>query len=198
MLYLLARLLALPELRDHGLHSPLLFPFGRRAELEMGRLDLVAVGVHALPRIEYFGLAVELEMQPFLDELPDLNRKILFIQLSAFRGRCYEILLQASNDAPQFVEFSLQLEELLLRDVLLRPGDSKQDKEEGLLGIRLVEPFKPLFDDGEVVRHDRRPDELKARLFDLLREGELFRLGEVLEQGVDIFFEKDFSLLLQS
>lgn len=38
----------------------------------MGRLDLVAVGVHTLPQIEYFGLAVEVEMQPFLDELPCL------------------------------------------------------------------------------------------------------------------------------
>ena len=108
------------------------------------------------------------------------NRKILFIQLSAFRGRCYEILLQASNDAPQFVELSLQLEELLLRDVFLRPGDSKEDEEEGLFGVRLVEPFEPLLGDGEVVCHDRRPDELETRLFDLLREGKLFSLGEVL------------------
>lgn len=76
MLYLLARLLALPELRDHGLYSPLLPPLGRGTELEMGRLDLVAVGVHTLPQIEYFGLAVEVEMQPFLDELPDLSKPL--------------------------------------------------------------------------------------------------------------------------
>ncbi len=42
----------------------------------MGRLDLVAVGVYALPHIEYFGLAVEVEMQPFLDELPDLSKPL--------------------------------------------------------------------------------------------------------------------------
>ena len=42
----------------------------------MGRLDLVAVGVHTLPQIEYFGLAVEVEMQPFLDELPDLSKPL--------------------------------------------------------------------------------------------------------------------------
>ena len=76
MLYLLARLLALPELRDHGLYPPLLLPLGCGAELEMGRLDLVAVGVHALPRIEYFGLAVEVEMQFLLDELPNLSKPL--------------------------------------------------------------------------------------------------------------------------
>ena len=73
MLYLSPCLLALPELLDHGLHLPLLFPLGLGSELEMGRLDLVAVGVHALPHIEYFGLAVEVEMQPLLDELLDLS-----------------------------------------------------------------------------------------------------------------------------
>lgn len=57
MLHLPPCLLALPKLRDHG-------------------LDLVAVGVHALPHIEYFGLAVEVEMQPFLDELLDLSKPL--------------------------------------------------------------------------------------------------------------------------
>ena len=76
MLYLLARLLALPELRDHGLYPPLLLPLGCGAELEMGRLDLVAVGVHTLPQIEYFGLAVEVEMQFLLDELPNLSKPL--------------------------------------------------------------------------------------------------------------------------
>ena len=95
-------------------------------------------------------------------------------------GRIEEILLQTSDNAPQFVELSLQLEELLLRDVFLRPGDPKQDEEESLLGVRLVEPLKPLFDDLEIVRHDGGPDELVTRLLDLLRERKLFRLGEVL------------------
>lgn len=76
MLYLPPCLLALPELRDHGLHLPLLFPLGLGSELEMGRLDLVAVGVHALPHIEYFGLAVEVEMQPLLNELLDLSKPL--------------------------------------------------------------------------------------------------------------------------
>ena len=72
MLHLLARLLALPELLDHGLHPPLLLPLGLGAKLEVGRLDLVAVGVHALPQIEYFRLAVEIEVQLVFDKLLDL------------------------------------------------------------------------------------------------------------------------------
>ena len=76
MLHLLARLLALPELLDHGLNPPLLLPLGLGAKLEMGRLDLVAVGVHALPHIEYFGLAVEVEMQFVLNELLDLRKPL--------------------------------------------------------------------------------------------------------------------------
>ena len=107
------------------------------------------------------------------------------------------MLLQASNNAPHFVEFGLQLVDLLLRDVLLCPGDPEQHEEERLLGVRLIQPFKPLFDDGEVVRHDRRPDEPKTRLLDFLRQTKLFGLGEVLEQGVDISLEEDLSLLLQ-
>jgi len=59
-------------------------------------------------------------------------------------------------------------------------GDSKEHEEEGLLGVRLVEPFKPSFDDLEIVHHDGGPDELIARLLDLLRQGKLFGLGEVL------------------
>lgn len=54
------------------------------------------------------------------------------------------MLLQASNNAPHFVEFGLQLVDLLLRDVLLRPGDPEQHEEERLLGVRLIQPFKPL------------------------------------------------------
>ena len=46
-----------------------------------------------------------------------------------------EVLLQASNNAPQLVEFRLQLVDFLLGDVLLRPGDSKQHEEARLLGI---------------------------------------------------------------
>ncbi len=42
----------------------------------MGRLDLVAVGVHALPHWEYFGLAVEVEMQSFLDELLNFSKPL--------------------------------------------------------------------------------------------------------------------------
>ena len=42
----------------------------------MGCLDPVAVGVHTLPQIEYLGLAVEVEMQPFLDEPPDLSKPL--------------------------------------------------------------------------------------------------------------------------
>lgn len=87
MLYLLPRLPALPELLDHSFYSPLLFPLGLRPKLEMGRLDLVAVGVHALPHIENFGLAVEVEMQSFLEELRDLSKPLP-------RGR----LVRCNND----------------------------------------------------------------------------------------------------
>ena len=76
MLYLPPRLLAFPELLDHGLDSPLLLLLGLGSKLEMGRLDFVAVGVHALPHIEYFGLAVEVEMQLSFDEPLDLSKPL--------------------------------------------------------------------------------------------------------------------------
>ena len=76
MLYLLARLLALPELRDHGLYPPLLLPLGLRPKLQVRGFNFVAVGVHALPQIEYFRLAVEIKMQLVFDELLDLRKPL--------------------------------------------------------------------------------------------------------------------------
>ena len=58
-----------------------------------------------------------------------------------------EELLQASNDAPDLIELSLQFKELLLGDVLLRLCYPKQDEEKGFLRVRFVQPFQPLLDD---------------------------------------------------
>ena len=82
-----------------------------------------------------------------------------------------EILLQASDDAPDLVELPLQFKELLLRDILLVLRYAEQDEEQGLFCVCLVQPLQPLLDDGEVVRHNGGPDELVARLLDLLIEG---------------------------
>ena len=68
MLYLLARLLALPQLRNHSLDPSLLLPLGLRPKLQVRGFNFVAVGVHALPQIEYFRLAVEIKMQLVFDE----------------------------------------------------------------------------------------------------------------------------------
>ena len=91
----------------------------------------------------------------------------------------------------------MQFKELLLRDILLVLRYAEQDEEQGLFCVCLVQPLQPLLDDGEVVRHNGGPDELVARLLDLLIEGELFRDGEVFEQGVDVPFQEYLSLLLQ-
>ena len=108
-----------------------------------------------------------------------------------------EELLQSSNNAPDLFELSLQLQELLLRDVLLVLGDTQKHEQQRLLCVRLIQPHEPPVDVREVVGHNSRPDELVAGLLDLLAQGELLGGGEVFQQGVYIPFEKYLSFLLQ-
>ena len=114
LLHLLARLLTLPELLDHGLHSPLLFPLGLGAKLEVGRLDLVAVGVHTLPHIEYFGLAVEVEMQFVLDEPLDLSKPL---PRGLFVRRKYDGVVGVARTELRSEEADAELIELVEGDV---------------------------------------------------------------------------------
>ena len=67
MLYLLARLLALPQLRNHSLDPSLLLPLGLRPKLQVRGFNFVAVGVR---------LAVEIKMQLVFDELLDLRKPL--------------------------------------------------------------------------------------------------------------------------